>query len=31
MHIKGSGRGRVVRVLDSMVMGSIPTPGMVRF
>ena len=27
----GSGRGLVVRVLDSRVVGSIPTPGMVRF
>ena len=29
--VKGSGRGLVVRVLDSRVVGSIPTPGMVRF
>ena len=29
MLLQGSGRGLVVRVLDSRVVGSIPTPGMV--
>ena len=31
LHRVGSGRGLMVRVLDSRVVGSIPTPGMVRF
>ena len=30
-ELKGSSRGLVVRVLDSRVVGSIPTLGMVRF